>query len=624
MFAYDEALAHAAGIAHIAPSGKVLLLRRAASEKNYPGYWALPGGGGNAGETPLMTALREAREEIGDITCGIGEIPQIYEKVTPTGVVYHTFLRRVSDEFVPALNDEHSAYNWTDIASLPNDTHPAVIETLSSLAATPAPVAIPDFVAMDRETVRSRDADGHLHVGRTPISKANVCPYYGSEIPGAEQLGLVPTQIYQMLRAPDELMKGATTFARKPLLLLHKPVNANDHPRTLTVGTIGDDIQWHAPYLTAPLTVWDGEAIALIETAEQRQLSAGYRYRPDMTPGVYEGVRYDGVMRDIVANHVALVREGRAGPDVVVSDEKFKLGCRITVSDVVPQTQEIIVMAKKLSRMGLVAAGALTAYLNPRIAQDKSIDLTQVLKDVTAKNYNEMKGTIVESVTSLVAGKLAQDANIGDLAELLNALSGTSIDETDTADSTGESENADNESANSDGDGDKPTADNGNEKKSVKDEVLALLKGKLSDDDLAAIASVFDGGAAENKESDDMVDKQAMDAAISAAVTKVRSDTIAEMQRRQAAIRLAEKDIKPYVGELPIAQDSAENVYRSALTALGVKDVDKLHESALRHVLLAQPLPGSRSAAPQPTAMDAASAATFSKLYPNASIARTL
>ncbi len=39
-----------------------------------------------------------------------------------------------------------------------------------------------------------------------------------------------------------------------------------------------------------------------------------------MTPGTYAGVRYDGVMRDIAANHVALVRKGRAGPDVVVGD----------------------------------------------------------------------------------------------------------------------------------------------------------------------------------------------------------------------------------------------------------------------------------------------------------------
>ena len=75
-----------------------------------------------------------------------------------------------------------------------------------------------------------------------------------------------------------------------------------------------------APYLKNSLVVWDGEAIKLIEDDKQKELSCGYRYRADMTPGTYEGVRYDGVMRDIRGNHVALVEEGRAGPDVLVAD----------------------------------------------------------------------------------------------------------------------------------------------------------------------------------------------------------------------------------------------------------------------------------------------------------------
>ena len=41
----------AAGIVFVAPDGDVLLLRRAADEKNYGGHWGLPGGGGEDGET---------------------------------------------------------------------------------------------------------------------------------------------------------------------------------------------------------------------------------------------------------------------------------------------------------------------------------------------------------------------------------------------------------------------------------------------------------------------------------------------------------------------------------------------------------------------------------------------
>ena len=39
--------------------------------------------------------------------------------------------------------------------------------------------------------------------------------------------------------------------------------------------------------------------IAGIESEEQRELSCGYRYTADMSPGTYRGQRYDGVMRQI-------------------------------------------------------------------------------------------------------------------------------------------------------------------------------------------------------------------------------------------------------------------------------------------------------------------------------------
>lgn len=177
-----------------------------------------------------------------------------------------------------------------------------------------------DSIALDRASVRRIDQDGHLFVEKTPISKANVCPYAGKEIPDFEKLGLDAEKIYQLYRDPDELAKSAPTFAGKPLLIIHKPVSAGDHPREITVGSIGDDVTFEAPYLMAPLNIWDGEAIQLIQSEEQKELSCGYRYDPDMTPGSAEGERYDGVMRNISGNHLALVEEGRCGPTVVVAD----------------------------------------------------------------------------------------------------------------------------------------------------------------------------------------------------------------------------------------------------------------------------------------------------------------
>lgn len=175
-------------------------------------------------------------------------------------------------------------------------------------------------LAFDRATVRSFDKDGRLHIEITPISKANICPYYGREIPNSKALGLQPDKVYYLLRDPKELAKAATTFNNIPLLNEHIPVTAADPQKMAVVGSTGTDAEFDGTYLKNSLVVWDADSIAGIETDEKKELSSAYRYVADMTPGVHEGQPYDGVMRDIVGNHVALVIEGRAGSDVVVGD----------------------------------------------------------------------------------------------------------------------------------------------------------------------------------------------------------------------------------------------------------------------------------------------------------------
>jgi 8-oxo-dGTP diphosphatase len=56
------------------PSGKILLIKRRTVP--FKGYWALPGGRVDAGETVEQTIVREVKEETGldvAITCKIGE-----------------------------------------------------------------------------------------------------------------------------------------------------------------------------------------------------------------------------------------------------------------------------------------------------------------------------------------------------------------------------------------------------------------------------------------------------------------------------------------------------------------------------------------------------------------------
>ena len=173
-----------------------------------------------------------------------------------------------------------------------------------------------DAVPSQRET----DENGFLHVGASHITKATVNPYYGREIPGWQEAGLAPETVYYGLRDPEELQASLETWAGLPLHIEHH-IDSAEEPQKLTrVGAVGTGAVWNPPYVDAPLTVWDRAAIDAIEDGSFRELSCAYRYDPDFTPGSYEGIPYDFIMRNIRGNHVALVEEGRAGPDVVVAD----------------------------------------------------------------------------------------------------------------------------------------------------------------------------------------------------------------------------------------------------------------------------------------------------------------
>lgn len=202
------------------------------------------------------------------------------------------------------------------------------------------------------------------------------------------------------------------------------------------------------------------------------------------------------------------------------------------------------------------------------------------------------------------------------------------------------------------------------------EEILAMLRGKISDDDLAAVeaklAAVMGGEAkpaaadpavaaadaddpTKKKEDDplakdtpppftgkpdDPVPKKAMDAAITAAVegvrkqakvaqdaaisdavTKARTETIAALR----AVSEAEEAVRPYVGKLAVACDSAEGVYKTALEVLGVK-VEGIHPSAFKAVLEAQPRPDGSG--PR-LVHDAAPSKDFSERFPNANRLRS-
>lgn len=210
-----------------------------------------------------------------------------------------------------------------------------------------------ECLAFDRASVRTIDANGRLQISRTNISKANVNAYYGREIPRSEELGLEPNKLYRLWRHPDELRKAAKTFNNIPVLSKHIPDFPTDPPNEFRVGVTHSNAEFDGTYLTVGMSIWDNSAIAGIESGEQRELSASYKYVADMTPGVTpDGEHYDGVMRDIFGNHEALVPDGRAGPDVLVADS----------------------LPPELNHMRKHKVAAIRATLKPLLAQDADLE----------------------------------------------------------------------------------------------------------------------------------------------------------------------------------------------------------------------------------------------------------
>jgi ADP-ribose pyrophosphatase YjhB (NUDIX family) len=111
----------ASGILFVTPDQRVLLMRR--TGRDYAGTWAFPGGGLEAGETAEAAARRETLEETG-LDYG-GDLAEWTHRIRD-GVDFTTYIAARSPEFVPALNDEHDAYQWlerTAVLDLP-DLHP--------------------------------------------------------------------------------------------------------------------------------------------------------------------------------------------------------------------------------------------------------------------------------------------------------------------------------------------------------------------------------------------------------------------------------------------------------------------------------------------------------------------
>ena len=408
------------------------------------------------------------------------------------------------------------------------------------------------------KSVRTIDDNGYLHVAVSNITKEQVAPYRGDEIPNYEELGFKATEIYNGYRPASELSKPETVQSLNgiPILLKHMADSA-ENPATNRVGSTGTDAEWKAPYLTNSLHIQDADAINRINDGTMREISMGYYYTPVKQAGEFNGKPYDFIMTDIACNHVALVEQGRAGQDVLVADSALTTN---------PQKQENTSMDKEKLLADLLLE-VEKAGLDPNAVKSK----IELLTEGEAEDEEVKEEVKTEEVTTE-----SEDFKKGYEAGL-KAAEKTAEDEETEEVKTEESDI-------------KETEDEAEEKLTA-DAEEALKECGLDADD-PVIQNAFNKGFAagtkygeeKEKEEPEKLDREHESEGEKKALGEDSYEKIANMVKEKIEAKYEALDeVKQSLGKVKgSAFDSAEAVYAAALKKEGINL--KLEKSECKNV----------------------------------------
>jgi hypothetical protein len=177
----------------------------------------------------------------------------------------------------------------------------------------------------DSGSAREIDTNGWITVYDNPLSKVGVFPYSGATVGGD------PSKIYQVYRPEEELSNPITikSFTNIPWVDDHPGVLLGNSDEGLTPaekkgiqGIIGEQVYFKDGILYGNIKIFS-ETLANLINSGKKQLSVGYQCMYEIVSGVWNGIPYDAIQRQILGNHLALVQEGRMGKQVAVLDSHY-------------------------------------------------------------------------------------------------------------------------------------------------------------------------------------------------------------------------------------------------------------------------------------------------------------
>lgn len=215
--------------------------------------------------------------------------------------------------------------------------------------------------------------------------------------------------------------ESLTSFGAKVVTLEHPPVLLDsDNTRDYQIGFTGNEVVYDNGFVRAVLTITDQEAIDKIMRGDAKEVSAGYRVTFEPTPGVTDsGEHYDGIQRMISGNHVAVVRRGRAGPQVKLHLDRMDAAAPSLIS------QEETPMTAQVNFDGVsfeVSEGIATAISKEREDAKANYDAMKKKYDQLMADASKMKEEM-EAMEKEGKGKMdAAEGRADALAQELEAV----------------------------------------------------------------------------------------------------------------------------------------------------------------------------------------------------------
>ena len=226
--------------------------------------------------------------------------------------------------------------------------------------------------------------------------------------------------IRRELRLPEDVFspESLRSYKGKPVVVSHDAglINKNNVAEN-QIGTILSEGERSGDDVRAEIIIHDTDAM---KNAGFKELSLGYNLDLDETPGEWNGQRYDAVQKNIRINHLALVREARAGEQARLNmdgrdqENVLKGGKRMSKKNADARHGDAVLSQEEFEK-------AIDEY-NKRKAEREKTDADDVGDVEVKKEEKELPGGVEAQVAEVKARRDRRD-EAGDPKDLEESMS---------------------------------------------------------------------------------------------------------------------------------------------------------------------------------------------------------